>query len=210
MKLLHAVTTDRLSEDFQNFNVAAKANDIGMSFYKVILLIPFALAHLNNLDVMSDDFCATILDLLSSLSIPKERGADFSKIHDKYLSLVDRALENTSQQKPVFEDAFDSLEGQLLIIAMTTPLFTLEDRHWLQKNIKSRCEACTSWQSTGLLALANDLLEALELHKGSAEGRKSPTSLICALNCLHSHVHSYLQFYLHPGRLSREVFAAPA
>ncbi|VDM18672.1 unnamed protein product [Hydatigera taeniaeformis] len=155
LKLLHAVTTDRLSEEYQNINVAAKANDI---------------AHLNNLDVMSDDFCATILDLLSSLSIPKERGADFSKIHDKYLSLVDKALENTTHQKPIFEDACDSLEGQLLITAMTTPLFTLDDRHWLQKNIKSRCEACTSWQSTGLLILANDLLEALELHKGNAEG----------------------------------------
>ncbi|KAL5111232.1 hypothetical protein TcWFU_000719 [Taenia crassiceps] len=178
----------RLTEDFQNINVAAKANDI---------------AHLNNLDAMSDDFCATILDLLSSLNIPKERGADFSKIHDKYLLLVDKALENTSLQKPVFEDAFDSLEGQLLITAMTTPLFTLEDRHWLQKNIKSRCEACASWQSTGLLTLANDLLEALELQKGSAEGFLSPSGSSLSRSFRSSSINSPFPF------LSRSFYPCP-
>ncbi|KAL5971994.1 hypothetical protein TSMEX_000248 [Taenia solium] len=190
LKLLHAVTTDRLSEDYQNISFSAKANDI---------------AHLNNLDVMSDDFCATILDLLSSLNLPKERGADFSKIHDKYLSLVDKALENTSQQKPIFEDAFDSLEGQLLITAMTTPLFTLEDRRWLQKNIKSRCEASASWQSTGLLTLANDLLEALELHKGSTEGFLSSSGSSLSRSFRSSSINSPFPFlprslYPYPSR----------
>ena len=124
------------------------------------ILLYSALDHLNNLDVTSEDFSTTILDLLSSLDIPKERTSDFSLIHDKYLSLVDKALENALQQKMVFEDAFDSLEGQLLIAAMTTPLFTLEDRQWLRKNIKARSEISGSLQSTSLLALANDLLEA--------------------------------------------------
>lgn len=190
LKLLHAVTTDRLSENHQNIGVAVKANDI---------------AHLNNLDVMSDDFCATILDLLLSLNIAKDRGADFSKIHDKYLSLVDKALENTSQQKPVFEDVFDSPEGQLLVAAMTTPLFTVEDRHWLQKNIKSRYEACASWQLTGLLTLANDLLEALELYKDTTEGFLSSPGSSLSRSFRSSSINSPLQFlprslYPYPNR----------
>ncbi len=133
---------------------------------------PFNSDHLQSLDITSEDFLGTVLDLLSSINIPKDRDAQFGRLHDTYLTLVDKALEgNPHQPRPACEDALDTLEGQLLLVAMTTPLFTATDRRWFRNNIKARCDG-SAWQPTGLFSLANDLFEAFEEHRGSAESCK--------------------------------------
>uniref|UniRef100_A0A5K3F3M4 SAM domain-containing protein n=1 Tax=Mesocestoides corti TaxID=53468 RepID=A0A5K3F3M4_MESCO len=180
MRLAHSVTIERMSEDSRNGDMNSKACDLG---------------HLNNLNVASEDFCSTLLDLLSSLNVPRERDSNFLRLHDKYLSLVDKALECASQQKPVCEDAFDSLEGQLLITAMTTPLFSLNDRQWLINNIKARCDGCPStWQAAGLLSLANDLLETFEAHKASNDVLSSSSWTSVPRNFRSSSINSPFPF----------------
>ncbi|KAM7539857.1 hypothetical protein Aperf_G00000043065 [Anoplocephala perfoliata] len=187
LKLVHSLITYRLSEDFHHNNTASKANDID---------------HLNSLDHSADDFAATVLELLFSLDVSKERTTELTQIHDKYLSLVDKALENASLQNLVFDDVCDSLEGQLLIAAMVTPLFTLEDRQWLQKNLRVRCESSNSWQSSGLLNLINDLFEVFELHRGSSEGFLCPLRGSLSRNVRSSSINS-------PSFLLRSLYPYP-
>nr|CDS31875.2 protein Smaug 1 [Hymenolepis microstoma] len=163
LKLAHSLITYRLAEDFHHNNIATKAFDI---------------EYLKGLDQNSDDFSATVLELLFSLDSSKDKAADLNQVHDIYLALVDKALENASQQKLVFDDICDSLEGQLLIVAMSTPLFTLEDRNFLRKNIKLRSVTGNSWQSAGLLNLVNELFEVFELNRTGSEGFLCPSKTL--------------------------------
>lgn len=138
--------------------------------YYSLSIISVEIDYLKSLDPTSDEFSSTVLELLFSLDTSRDKSIELNSVHDIYLHLVDKALENASHQKLVFDDVCDSVEGQLLIAAMTSPLFTLEDRRFIQKNIKVRCETSNSWQLTGLLNLVNELFEVFELNRTSTEG----------------------------------------
>lgn len=172
------MTKSRLTEACQHESRnITKARDIGkriasfersvVALYFIGLIVVGVSEYISKLDAAADDFPVVLLDLLSSI---KHRDCCITQLHDLYLTHVDKALDYSLHQKPPCDDILDSLEGQLLLVAMTTPLFTSADIRWLRNNIKSRCNGSASI-SASLLTLTNDLLDAFEENRGSGESR---------------------------------------